>query len=87
MNKLRKLSLNDGWQPLGVIIAIIAIIVSLYVYSQQKNIKALQVVILSNTSLVEIEDSITSNIKIFYEDKQINDLSLIQLKLENSGRV
>jgi hypothetical protein len=57
----------------------------LYLSYLQRDVKALQIVILANTSLVEVEESIARNIKIFYDNLPIDDLTLIQVKLENSG--
>ena len=73
------------WQFIGVIIAVIVFLISLYIPYLPRDVKALQVVILANTSLVEVEESIARNIKIFYDNLPIDDLTLIQVSLENSG--
>ena len=73
------------WQFISVIIAVILFLISLYLSYLQRDVKALQVVILANTSLVEVEESIARNIKIFYDNLPIDDLTLIQVSLENSG--
>ncbi len=85
--KIVKYLRDSIWQFVSAIIAVIAILISLYLFYLQRDVRALQVVILANTSLVEVEESVASEIQIFYEDSPIANLSLIQVKLENTGNI
>lgn len=70
----------------GVIISIMAVLLSSYhTFRLQQEVKAFQIVILAATSLVEVEPSVAEEIKLFYRDEPIENLSLFQLKVENSG--
>jgi hypothetical protein len=73
------------WQFIGALIGAVTLFATFYFFFVQREVKSLQVVILSNTSLVEVEQSIASRIKIMYEDQSIANLSLFQVKLENNG--
>lgn len=73
------------WQFAGALLALITLGVTVYLFFFGQQFKALQVVILANTSLVEVEQSIAQNIKISYKGDDISNLSLVQLKLENIG--
>lgn len=73
------------WQFIGAFLALIALCVTVYLFFFGQQTKLLQVVILANTSLVEVEQSIAQNIKISYKGEDISNLSLVQIKLENTG--
>jgi hypothetical protein len=76
---------DDIWQFVGAVVSIIAILVAYNLFFLEREIKALQIVILASSSLVEVEPSITQDIKISYRNQPVSDLSLIQVKVENIG--
>jgi len=76
---------DNSWQFVGVVVAILATLVAYYIFSQEREVKALQIVILANTSLVEIEPIIAEDIRLIYRDEPAVNLSLIQVKVENVG--
>ena len=73
------------WQFIGVIIAILAIITSVVLYLQDKSVKELQIDVLSNSPLISIDGDIQKGIQVFYKDKPVQTLSVILLKIENTG--
>lgn len=76
---------DPGWEFVGVVLAIIFGLIAIYQFILGREVVALQIVVLSNTSLIEIEPSIVDEISIEYQDQPVDNLSLIQIKLENTG--
>lgn len=73
------------WQFVGVIVGIIAIFVTLFVYVNERPHKKLRVEILSNNLLISINTDIAKEIQVLYKDSPVESLSLILLKFENTG--
>jgi hypothetical protein len=76
---------DNIWQFVSVIVGIIAIFVAYDIFFRDREVKALQIVILASSSLVEVEPSIAQDIEISYRNQAVNNLSLIQVKVENIG--
>src|SRR5947209_7742477 len=73
------------WQFLGVIFAFLAIILTIALYLKQRQHKALSFRVLSDTTLLSVEDDIKGRVKIFFDDQQIDEVSLFILEIVNSG--
>lgn len=73
------------WQFIGVVIGIIAILVTWYLSVNERPTKKLRVEILSNSPLISVNTDIAKEIEIFYKDVPVQSLSLILLKFENTG--
>jgi len=73
------------WQFVGIVVGIVAIWATYDVFHKTQQFKDLQIVTLADTSLVEIKNDVYSDIKISYKDRGINNLSLLQLKVESIG--
>lgn len=73
------------WQFVGVIVAIVAIFVGWRVVANYQPSKGLQVEILSNSPLVSVDSAISQEIIISYKGIPVHSLSLILLRLENTG--
>jgi len=74
------------WQFVSCLVAAVAIFTTYHVFFLQQDVKALQVVLLASTSLIEVERSVAEEIRILYGDQTITNLSLFQIKVENIGR-
>jgi hypothetical protein len=68
----------------GAILALITIASAHYISFLESPVKELQVVTLANTSLTEVVKSIGEDIKGFCNE-QIENVSVVQVKVENSG--
>ena len=73
------------WQSIGVAIAIVTFIISIMVSYLIQDSKKIEVITLANTSLIEVERSISQDIQVLYKGENVSDLSFIQVKLENVG--
>ncbi len=81
--------MKDFWTALGVITAIAAISLSLFVFfhGETSKRKDLEVTLISRMSLVNKEfERKKGKIKVYYEGEIIENYSLLQLKIENTGR-
>jgi hypothetical protein len=76
---------DDIWEFVSAVVGIIAILVAYNIFFLQREVKSLQIVILANSSLVQVEPSIAQDIKIFYKGFPTANLSLVQVKVENNG--
>lgn len=78
--------LRDGvWQSIAAFLAVIALIWGFYTYVLDKPVYDLQVVILSDTSLVKITEGFTEEVKVIYAGRETENVTLIEIKLENAG--
>lgn len=73
------------WQFIGTVIGIIALLASIFFYVQSQQLKSLQIVFLANVSAVVIDDVVENKIQINYEDKKVDNLSLLTVKVKNIG--
>src|SRR5687768_3163626 len=80
-----KIIKDPVWQFVGAVVAVIALIVTVGIYVIDRPVKRLQVQILSNSPLVSVNTDISPRIRILYEDKPVQTLSLILLRFENVG--
>jgi hypothetical protein len=75
---------DAGWQT---IIGVLGIIVAVIIYLLQRSKKRLVYTILTETPLLSVNDEIKGKIKINYEAKEIQNLNLVILRIENRGNV
>ena len=73
------------WSLVGAIATIGAIIAAFVIYYLQKSKKRLSYEIISNTQLVGIENKVQDKIKIFYEDKLVENVHLVSIRFDNDG--
>jgi len=72
---------SPAWQFVGVVIAVITFV--FYMIHKQK--KSLSYEYITNTRLLSVSESIKANIKILYDNKQVNDVYLLEINIFNSG--
>jgi hypothetical protein len=73
------------WQFVGVIVGIAAIAVSFWLYYESRPVKKLRVEILSNSPVVSLTSDVPKELQILYRGKPVQTLSLILLRLANTG--
>ena len=72
-------------QIIGTIGVLVTIAWGIYIYIQQQQIKALQVVILANDLVVDVDTEFAEKVQISYEEQSIDNLSLVQIMIVNTG--
>jgi hypothetical protein len=75
------------WQFIGTLIALAAIGVSVWFFVLQRNVKSVQVVVLAETSLLEIPSLVAGDVQVLYQGRPIPNLTPVQVKVENNGTV
>jgi hypothetical protein len=73
------------WQFIGVILAIIAIAITVILYWIQRQKRALSWQVVSNTPLLSIDKEIKGNLEVLYNRKPVQDVQLIIAKIINNG--
>lgn len=76
------------WQITGATLALIAILVTVAIFwiAESKKEKDLEATILSTTALLNPGvESARRNIKVLYNDREIENFSIIQVRIQNSG--
>jgi hypothetical protein len=79
---LKKFLSSPMWAGVAVFTAFLIAGLTLYF---SRPIKSLRVQILSNSPLVSISGDVGNDIKILYKDKPAQDVSLLLLRIENTG--
>jgi hypothetical protein len=75
------------WQFIGVILALIAIGVSILIYLLQRNRKSLSYEVLSDTPLLTLKEELEGRLQILYEGTPIKNAQLIVIRILNSGNM
>lgn len=75
------------WQSIGAIIAILAIIISVYIFLLQRNKKTLAYDVLLNVPLLTKKEGLEGRIKIRFDDNYVENIHLIALKVSNEGNI
>ena len=70
---------------LGFLAVMAAITVPLIIYFLQKSKKRLAYEVVSNTQLVGIKNEVQNKIKIYYENKLVENVHLVSIRFINSG--
>ncbi|MCL4274949.1 MAG: hypothetical protein KJZ77_13840 [Anaerolineales bacterium] len=78
---------DSVWQFWGVVVAIIGVVLSAIFFLAQKNKKRLAYQVLTDTPLLSVSDEIKGKIKIEYEERSIQNIHLVILKVENIGNI
>jgi len=76
------------WTFISVIVAFIAIVVTVLIYLRQRNRKELTWGIISNTLVLPVPDvgvHAKSKLQVLFEGRAVDDLRLIVLGIGNSG--
>ena len=73
------------WQFAGVIISLIALWVTFFVYKKQQSRRRIVYEIVSNIFLVNVEDEIKSKLEIFFDKKLVENVTLLLIKIANLG--
>lgn len=82
----RERGLRDPiWQAIGAFIGLVALAAAVWFFFLQRDVKSVQVVVLAETSLLEIPSLVAGDVQVLYQGKPIPNLTLVQVKVENNG--
>lgn len=75
------------WQFGGVLLALVAIVISIIIYFLQRQKKALSYSLVSITNLLTDHEEFEGKLQVLYEGQSAKNISLVILKFINSGNV
>lgn len=75
---------DPSWEFVGVLVSVIALVVSIAPVILREG-KALEVTLLADASAVKVENRVADSIVVYYRGRQVKNLSLLTVKIENSG--
>ncbi len=84
---MRELLSSPIWQFVGVILALLATILSVAIYYKQRQFKSLSFAIISLTPLLDVRGEIKGKVKILYDDQPVQEVHLAIIELFNSGNL
>ena len=75
------------WQFIAVILALAAILISIFLYQKQRRRKALSYEIISRTPLLSMEEEVKGKLQILFDKKPVQQVHLIVVRIVNSGNL
>jgi hypothetical protein len=75
------------WQFVGAVFAILAVAVAIFLYLRQRQRKELSYEFVYRAPLVSIEESVKGRVKILLDDKPVQDICLVAVRILNSGNL
>jgi hypothetical protein len=75
------------WTFVSVIVAAIFGVISIVLFIKQRRSKKLSYQVLTNTSLLSVASQIKQRVRITLDDKPVEDVSLVEIEIANSGNV
>ncbi len=73
------------WQFIGAAIGVIAVFISVYIFTAQRSKKSLSYDILTSTELLSIKKEIQGKVQILFENKPVENVYHVVLKIVNDG--
>jgi hypothetical protein len=81
------MELFGDWQFWGVVVGLVAILITVILFLAQRSKKRLAYYLLTETPLLSVDDEIKGKIKIRYGRKSIQNIHLVLLYIWNKGNV
>lgn len=75
------------WTFVGAALAILAIIVSIFLWAIQRRKKTLSYDVISSFSLLSVREEIEGKLKVLFEDNPVKNVHLFIIRLINTGNV
>lgn len=82
---MRELLNSPMWQFVGVVLAFVALIVSILVFLKQRQRKELQYALINLTPLLSVEEELRGRVRILFDEQPVDNVYLVVLELFNSG--
>jgi hypothetical protein len=75
------------WQFIGAVLAIIAIIISIYLYYLQRNKKSLSYDVLLDYRLLSKESGLERRVQILFDGETVRNVSVFAVRIFNDGNI
>lgn len=73
------------WTFVGVLCAILAVVVTIFIFLAQRKTKRLSYEITSNTQLLGVKDEIQGKVQVLYDGEEVKNVHLLTIRFTNSG--
>lgn len=73
------------WTFVGVLCAILAVFVTIFIFLAQRKTKRLSYEITSNTQLLGVKDEIQGKVQVLYDGKEVKNVHLLTIRFTNNG--
>ena len=87
MEQILQILRDPLWQSIGAIFGAIGIGVSVLALAQQRPKKEVTIHVLANSPLFQASAEVRDKLKVYYADRQVMNLNLIQFEMRNTGQV
>lgn len=78
---------DSAWQFVGVVIAILALLITVWIYWLQKNRKRFSYEILASSELLTTSEEIHGRIEVLFDKRPVQNVRLIILRFTNDGNI
>lgn len=75
------------WQFVGAILALLAILISIWIYLAQRKTKVLGYKIVSEASVLSANDEISGKLQILFQDNPVKNVFLVVVNISNAGNI
>jgi hypothetical protein len=82
---MEELIRDPAWTFVGVVCAILAVVVTIFIFFAQRKIKRLSYEITSNTQLLGVEDEIQGKVQVLCDGKEVKNVHLLTIRFLNNG--
>jgi hypothetical protein len=76
---------DAAWQFVGMILALLGIFVSILVYLKQRQVKGIAYEVISDTSVLSIQEEVKGKIQVLYNGTPVEEAHLVVLRIRNFG--
>jgi hypothetical protein len=87
MSNMSDILRDPVWQFVGAFLAFVGFVTSIVLYWSQRRRKALSYEVISSNPLVSMREVARERIKILYEEKPVEDVHIVIVRIVNSGNV
>jgi hypothetical protein len=78
---------DPAWQFIGVLFALLAVVVSLWVFWRQQQVKRIHFAVERSANLLAIAEEVRHRIEVRYDDRTVSDLRVTEFSISNSGTI
>ena len=89
LQELLQLLRDPIWQSIGALFGAVALglTVGLYVWDRRRERKKVSLEVMANVPLFRVSPRAGKKLRVLYGDREISNLSLIQYRIQNTGRL
>lgn len=87
MDNVIEIIRDQAWQFIGAVIGLVALIVSVVIYFLGRKHKHLSYSIIASEPLLTVDEALSGEIKVSFNDELVQDIHLLIIKITNSGNV